>query len=347
MSFNLGVYASVPDFIDGITREIWQDRGIGAKLQRYYAADIVLRAATGLTASCAGVVAQTLQTLHQFPDRQLVSEDVIWAALDERTFLSSHRLTSVMRHTGDGSLGPASGRQVRSRIIAECCVQDGVVVEEWLVRDQAAFARCLGTTPRDLAARAVERELAAGQAVSFFLPQHDLPSRVPAGVPQGLQDDATLHAVVAGLQRLWGDKETSVIRQLYFHGASLHAPGGTQHFGHGDIDTFVLGYLASFPDAEFTVHSARINRDPERPARIALRWSLSGTHAGHGHFGEPTGAAVHIMGMSHLDVTQGQVMAEYLVTDEVAVWKQIHAHRLAGAPAHAHRLAGAPERLKL
>ena len=329
MHYNLGAYASVPDFIDGITREIWQDRGIGAKLRRYYAADIVLRAPTGLTTSCDGVVAQTLQTLHQFPDRQLISEDVIWSGIDERSFLSSHRLTSVMRHTGDGSLGAASGRLVRSRIIADCCVQDGVVVEEWLVRDQAAFAHCLGLAPRELARQMVEHELRLNQAVSFFLPQHDLPSRVAATV----QDDATVAAVVAGLQRLWGQKETAVIRELYFHGASLHAPGGTQHVGHADIDTFVLGYLASFPDAAFTVHSARINREPERPARIALRWSLSGTHAGYGHFGAPTGAAVYIMGMSHLDVTQGRVMAEYLVTDEVAVWQQIHAHQLCGRPA--------------
>ena len=31
----LGTYSSVPDFIYGITREIWEDRGIGGKLDQY------------------------------------------------------------------------------------------------------------------------------------------------------------------------------------------------------------------------------------------------------------------------------------------------------------------------
>lgn len=317
-----GSYASVPDFIYGITREIWEDRGIGGKLDRYYAPDILLRAATGFTGSNQGVTAQTLQTLHQFPNRRLVGEDVIWTGYDDGSFLSSHRLTSVMTHTGDGMLGKAQGKVVRSRIIADCWVRDQVVVEEWLVRDQAAFARCLGLEPRALARDMADRDLRNGVPISYFLPSHDQPSRFHSTV----QDDPLVASVLQGLTRLWHHKETQVIRDLYFHGAALHAPGGELRYGHDDIDTFALGYLASFPDAAFKVDSARINRDPEQPARIALRWSLTGTHSGFGHFGEPTGAPVYVMGMSHLNVTAGRITAEYLVTDEVSIWKQIFAH---------------------
>lgn len=321
-TINLGSYATVPEFIYGITREIWEERGIGSKLDRYYASDILLRAPTGFTNSNRGVTAQTLQTLHQFPNRQLVGEDVVWTGFDDGSFLSSHRLTSVMTHTGDGILGRAQGKVVRSRIIADCWVRDQVVVEEWLVRDQAAFARCLGLEPRALAEDMVERERRQGVPVSFFLPAHDKPGAFKPAV----QDDETVAAVVRQLRRLWQAKETAAIRELYFHGAAFHAPGGDVLCGHGDIDTFVLGYLASFPDAEYRVESAQVNRDPEQPVRIALRWSLSGSHSGFGHFGEPTGAPVYVMGMSHLHVTQGRVTSEYMVTDEVSVWKQILAH---------------------
>ena len=322
MKPDLGSYSSVPEFIYGITREIWEERGIGGKLDRYYAPDILLRAATGFTDSNSGVTAQTLQTLHQFPDRQLVGEDVVWTGYEDGSFLSSHRLSSVMTHTGDGILGRAQGKRVRSRIIADCWVKNQVVVEEWLVRDQAAFARCLGLEPRALARDMADRDLRNGVPISFFVPAHDKPSRFKSEV----QDDATVAAVVKGLTRLWQHKETAAIRDLYFHGAALHAPGGDVLYGHGDIDAFALGYLASFPDAAFTVYAARINRDPEQPLRIALRWSLTGTHAGFGHFGEPTGAPVYVMGMSHLHITQDRVRAEYLVTDEVSIWKQIFAH---------------------
>ena len=95
-----------------------------------------MRAATGLTADNSGVTAQTLQTLHQFPDRRLVGEEVIWADGGDGSFLSSHRLVSVMRHQGDGSYGAATGRLVKSRIIADCWVTNKQVTEEWLVRDQ-------------------------------------------------------------------------------------------------------------------------------------------------------------------------------------------------------------------
>ena len=322
MTPDLGHYASVPEFIYGITREIWEDRGIGGKLDKYYAPDILLRAATGFTDSNQGVAAQTLQTLHQFPNRQLVGEDVIWTGYDDGTFLSSHRLSSVMNHTGDGMLGRAQGKRVRSRIIADCWVRNRVVVEEWLVRDQAAFARCLGLEPRVLAREMTDRELRSGVPISFFVPAHDRAGRFRPAV----QDDETVHAVVRGLTRLWQAKETAAIRDLYFHGAALHAPGGDVLYGHGDIDNFALGYLASFPDAAYQVESARVNRDPEQPVRVALRWSLTGTHCGFGHFGEPTGAPVYVMGMSHLNITGGRVRAEYMVTDEVSIWKQIYAH---------------------
>ncbi|MBV9812468.1 MAG: ester cyclase [Acetobacteraceae bacterium] len=319
---NTAHYADVPEFIYGITREIWEDRGIGGKLDRYYAPNILLRAPTGFTASNAGVTDQTLQTLHQFPDRQLVGEDVIWEDGGDGSFLSSHRLVSVMRHTGAGSYGPASGRTVRSRVIADCWVVDTVVTEEWLVRDQAAFARCLGMEPRALARQMADDDLRRGQPIGFFTPAHDKPSRYRASI----DDDPAAARYVEGYRRLWDRKETAEVAALYFHGATLFAPGGDVLSGHGDIDRFFLGYLAAFPDARLTVASAIVNRDPGRPVRVALRWSLDGTHNGFGHFGPPTGAPVHVMGISHAYFVDGRIAFEWLLTDEVAIHKQIIAH---------------------
>ena len=34
MTLQLGTYTSVPEYIYGITREIWEDRGVGGKLQQ-------------------------------------------------------------------------------------------------------------------------------------------------------------------------------------------------------------------------------------------------------------------------------------------------------------------------
>jgi SnoaL-like polyketide cyclase len=323
MQPNLGVYSDIPAFIYGITREIWEDRGIGAKLDKYYAPNIKLRAPTGYTGSNQGVTAQTLQTLHQFPDRQLIGEDVIWQPYADGSFLSSHRLVSVMTHTGDGIYGKAQGRPVRSRIIADCWVRDQVVVEEWLVRDQAAFANCMGTSAQEMARAQADIELQAGKRISFFKPENDQPTQCPVTVDK----DPVVAKYVQGLHDIWNDKNTAAIRDAYFHGANLYAPGGDIRYGHADIDRFVMGYLASMPDAKLQMHSAFINRDAEQPLRIAARWSLTGTHTGWGHFGQPTGGPLYIMGLSHAHITQGRVMNEWITFDEVSIWKQIYAHQ--------------------
>ena len=324
-----GDYRNVPDFIYGITREIWEDRGVGGKLDRYYGATCLVRAATGLAADNKDVTAQTMATLHQFPDRQLVGEDVIWTAYEDGSFLSSHRLVSVMRHTGDGSYGKATGRLLKTRIIADCWVVDQVVTEEWLVRDQAAFARCLGKEPRELALEMAESDLRTRGQVAFFVPEHDRPGVYRPQVQEGGEVD--LYA--EGYRRVWGDKALDAIRRLYFHGAAVEGPGGESYHGHADIDRFYLGYLSAFPDASFTLESATINRDPGRAARVAVRWSVRGTHTGFGSFGPPSGAPIYIMGLSHATIIDGQVRQEWIAIDDVVIWKQIIAHqRKLGTP---------------
>ena len=116
------------------------------------------------------------------------------------------------------------------------------------------------------------------------------------------------------------------MRDLYFAGAALGIPGGEIRYGHLDIDRFYLGYLAAFPDGVLSIDSAILNHEPDLPPRVALRWSLRGIHSGFGQFGPPTGASVYVMGMSHAWMVEGRIRMEWILIDEVAVWKQILAH---------------------
>jgi hypothetical protein len=112
-------FKTFPDYILGVTREIWEDRNIAA-LNRYYATDIIVRSPASIVVGNAGVLAATLATLHEFPDRALLGEDVIWCGAPETGMLSSHRLLSTATHLGDGVYGKASGRRLAYRIIADC-----------------------------------------------------------------------------------------------------------------------------------------------------------------------------------------------------------------------------------
>ena len=67
------------------------------------------------------------------------------------------------------------------------------------------------------------------------------------------------------------------------------------------------------------------------PPRAAVRWSLTGRHDGPGAFGRPTGAPVHVMGITHaefgrLGAAPARLRREFTLFDEIAIWKQIHLH---------------------
>ena len=100
-------FQDFPDYILKITKEIWEDRGIHT-LHRYYAPDIVVRTPMGVSLGNQAVIGATMATLAEFPDRQLLGEDVIWSGSPEAGMLSSHRIFSTATHLGDGAYGKAS-----------------------------------------------------------------------------------------------------------------------------------------------------------------------------------------------------------------------------------------------
>ena len=84
-------FKDFPDYILGITKEIWEDRGIST-LHNYYGKDMYLRMPLGTFRGNLGVISKTMETIVEFPDRELLGEDVIWSGDDENGMLSSHRL---------------------------------------------------------------------------------------------------------------------------------------------------------------------------------------------------------------------------------------------------------------
>lgn len=319
-------FRDLPDYIEKITREIWEERGVGASLEKYYAQDIIVRAPPGITTTNAGVAAATLATLHEFPDRQLIYEDVIWSGNDQDGFLSSHRLISVMRKQGVGMHGTASGALVRSRVIADCVCKANQITEEWLIRDYASFANCLGTTAQALARDLCEQDMRRTGSVQFFTPAIDIAGAYVAHIDDGAEADRYATA----WQTIWETKTPAAIREYYAPGAAVFTPGGAALNGHDDIDRFVISYLAAFPDAALVVDHLIVNRDAGQPVRIALRWSITATHSGWGRFGEPGGAPIYIMGITHAHIVNGKIAMEWIQIDEVTIWKQILAHAAAG-----------------
>jgi len=310
-------FTDFPDYIIGITKEIWEDRGIGT-LHDYYAPDIPVRSPSSVVKGNQGVIAATMATLAEFPDRTLYGEDVIWSGTPEDGMLSSHRLHSTATHAHDGVYGKATGKTLRYRIIADCHAINNQINDEWLIRDQGAIVRQLGWDPKDYAADLIDREGGPENCVKPFTPEIDID-----GPYKGTGNDNKWGQKYAELLTRIMNAEFSVIPQEYDRAVNLEYPGGVSALSHGGADKFWMGLRASFPNAEFKIEHQIGRDDPMMPPRAALRWSLWGKHDGWGSFGTPTGAQVYVMGASHAEFGPWGLRREYTLFDETAIWKQI------------------------
>ncbi len=318
-------FRDFPDYIIGITKEIWEDRGIDT-LHRYYSNDIVVRSPGSVVLGNRKVIGATMATLAEFPDRELLGEDVIWSGTPEEGMLSSHRIISTATHLGDGVYGPASGTKLRYRILADCHAIDNQINDEWLIRDQGAIVRQMGWDPKNYAADLISREGGPDACVKPLTPATDRP-----GPYTGRGNDnpwGQRHADI--LTRIMG-ADMAVIEQEYDRAVQTEYPGGVTGHSFGAVDRFWMGLRASFPNAAFTIHHQIGRDDPAMPPRSALRWSLHGTHDGWGVFGAPTGAEVYVLGISHVEfgalvADEPKIRREYTLFDETSVWKQILLH---------------------
>ena len=310
-------FRDLPDYILGITKEIWEDRGI-ATLRRYYAPAIKVRSPAGVVVGNKGVIAATMATLAEFPDRTLLGEDVIWCGDGEVGFLSSHRLLSTATHAGDGAYGPATGRALRYRIIADCAVRENQVYDEWLVRDQGAIVRQLGIEPKRFAAEQIAAEGGPERCARPLTPATDVPGDYTGGGnddPWGERYGAILEGIMAA--------DMASIPRVYDRAVQLDMPGGDAGHGWSAADRFWMRLRSAFPSAVFTTHHRIGREDPIMPPRAALRWSLHGKHDGFGAFGPPSGADVYVMGLSHAEFGPRGLRREWVLFDETAIWKQI------------------------
>ncbi|MCY3643955.1 MAG: nuclear transport factor 2 family protein [Acidimicrobiaceae bacterium] len=313
-------YEDLPDYILGITYRIWEGREVDA-LRELYAPDITVRSPDGVVKGNEAVIAATLTTLAQFGDRQLLGEDVIWSGDDETGFLSSHRIMSLATHSGDGTYGRATGTKVRYRIIADCAARENQIYDEWLVRDQGAIVRQLGLDPKRYAAEQIDSEGGPETCQRPFRPSPDA-----AAAYTGAGNDHETGRRYADLLERVMDGGLDAVAEHYDRAVQVELPGGCTAHGQAEADRFWLGLRSSFSGARFEVHH-RIGRDdPGMPPRAALRWSLTGTHDGWGAFGRPSGAPVHVMGISHAEFGSRGLRREWVLIDETAIWKQILLH---------------------
>ncbi|MCF6443855.1 ester cyclase [Nereida sp. MMG025] len=307
-------FKDFPDYIIGITKEIWEDRGMGEAMSRYYHPDVIVRMPGSFGRGEAGMTAATMATIVQFPDRTLLGQDVIWSGTPEDGMLSSHRILSTATHMGDGMFGPPTGRKIASLALADCYAKDNMISDEWLIRDSGGIVRQIGGDPKEFAAENMGK-------ITPFTPDMDVD-----GPYMGRGNDNAWGAKTADMLTRLMQAEFSLIPEVYDRAVETHYAGSRTGHGTAAADEFWLGLRSAFPSAQFSVKHVIGREDPMMPPRAAVRWALDGTHDGWGAFGRPTGAKVHVMGITHVEYGPWGLRRDYTLYDEVAIWTQILSH---------------------
>ena len=304
-------FTNLEEYIRVITRRIWDERRFD-DIHRYYSDPCIVEMPGSVTNNIQTVVDGTIASLGIFPNRRPLYEDVIQSGNAETGFLSSHRGISAMNHLGDGVFGPASGRRVHARAIADCVCKDNRIVHEWLIRDQAAIALHIGIQPRDLAQRWLNErgpwnKPVAGPPPSWY---------VSAISRERLAQDYA--ASLNDFAHRCGDSAA-----IYDSAVHHIGPGGTTRYGHEEVIDYWNGLFAAMVCNRFDVEHLALQRGGGRADRIAIRWRAHATHLGNGMFGVPTGNPVEIMGINHVELHNGKVAREWVLIDDVALWMQV------------------------
>ena len=330
------------DYILSWTDQIWIEKGLG-RLGEHYAEDIKVHTAYGETYDFDHVLMNSVQKMSAFPNGGGGSgEDVVWEQRGPMGFISSHRVLKTGTNLGYWTYGPPTGRNWVSRTIAHCLVQDGKVVEEWLVRDEYAVLQSLGIDPEVVATDLARTSPVTGEVMAIAADAGPFAGRYPDPAREGVSGarpprfDDLCQAIMAMYDEVWNrrrfDRVTSYCDpKVVCHTVRLHRAQGIDGYQQQIIDL-----LAAFPDGRIEVRDLVVCHSDELGTRIAAIWVLEGTYVGVPLYGPPTRTPVKILGATHFEMRDGKILREWRLYDEIAVLAQI-----IGARTNAARAASA------
>ena len=310
-------YKDFPDFILKITKQIWEGKDVNS-IAKFYTDKIPVRSPFGVTYGNKPVIDATHATLKEFPDRQLLGEDVIWNGNDDTGYHSSHRILSKGTHLGNGFYGKPTGKKIYYRVIADCACKNNQVYDEWIVRDQGAMVRQLGYSPKEFAQMQINNENNLKIKKEIFNSKSDMESEY---VPIKADNNSVGHKYSNILQKIF--KQNYDFKD-YSRAANIFWPGNRIGHGREDIIKFWETLSKSFTNVKFSIEHIGFIEEKNKNPRVSIRWFLDGKHSEKSkEFGEATNNNVFIFGINHAEFSKDNVIREWVVFDEVAVWKQI------------------------
>lgn len=320
-----GAYGADDDLVDyilGITFEIWEERGIDL-IDQYYGRDAVVYGLDGIIHGSREMVDGTAAMLAAFPDRLLLGDDVI-ASGDSHKGYSSHRVLSPMSNTGESMFGPATDKVVRIMNVADCVVEDGVIVREWLARDNLALVRQLGFDVDDSARLLKDRQTPElrqwfEEETGRLTDNARTSSNGP--LPDARSDTEAFSRQLA--QALWLSGDVSVLESAYAPYAVMHRSPIQIVSGRSAIANYYAYLRRSFTFTGVSVDHVAAQPAGNNAISVATRWAVCGKHTGAFLGAGATEKPVYIMGVTHRRIVDGRIAVEWTVFDSLSVLSQL------------------------
>jgi predicted ester cyclase len=310
-------YVDFPDYILKITKQIWEGKDVES-IGKFYTDNIPVRSPFGITYGNKPVIEATYNTLKEFPNRQLLGEDVIWNGNDDVGYHSSHRILSKGTHLGDGFYGKPTGKDIYYRVIADCACKDNQVYDEWIVRDQGAMVRQIGYSPKEFAQIMIDKEGGVFNAKKLFDKSEVKPSDYHP-------EDVRINSA--------GEKYSKILNSVFEEGydfsdynraSSIFWPGNKLGHGREDVAKFWNSLKSIFTEIKFSIEHVGYLDEPIKNPRASIRWFLEGIHSNDSDdYGKKTNSKLFIMGINHVELNKNGIIREWVLFDEVAIWKQI------------------------
>ncbi|PBH33959.1 ester cyclase [Clostridioides difficile] len=317
-------YRDFVDYIMKITHNIWEEKGIGVIYDTYHN-NVTMHCGSSNLVGIKDVISNTLQTLHAFPDRRLIGQNVIWSNFGADGFLSSHRVLSTATNLGDSNFGPATGRKINFRTVIDCATTNNRIHEEWLVRDNLWIVTQLGLNPQEVAksmAKASESKVLSLQSTYGICESMDgqfMPTKYQA------KDDSAGEMMLEMTSRIYNYKYINEVKKYYHDNAVVHFICDKDLNGYDEIQGMIVSLLASIPNGSYEVERVTCNqREKNEGYDVSVRWRLRGINEGIGFFGQPSGKHIEVMGINHYHILQGKVKEEWITFDGMDVLKQMY-----------------------
>lgn len=317
-------YNDFVDYILKITHRIWEEKGIGIIYDTYHN-NVIMHSASQNISGIKEVISGTMQTLHAFPDRRLIGQNVIWSSFDKNGYLSSHRILSTATNLGDSSFGPATGKKISFRTTVDCAAENNRIHEEWLVRDNLWIVKQLGFDPHEVAKAWARSSSTKSPALQSRFGLNEAMNGQYMPEVYKAKDSSVGELMLEMTSRIYNYKLFNEVKKYYHENAVVHYICDKDLIGYDEIQGMLISLFASFPNASFIVERVTCNdRAIENEWDVAVRWRIRGLHEGIGYFGKPSGKPVDILGINHYHIAGNKVKEEWITFDGIDVLRQIY-----------------------